>query len=126
MARSAHIRVERVAFIAALKVILKSFEDYKVKADAAEAKYTAACEAWALDILAKGKYDKVEAHHRGVFLSVTDKVGNTRPKRPEIEEPKNYNRYTAINDLRSTLTLLEMSTDDTVSTYTYADVARYL
>lgn len=126
MARSAHIRVERVAFIAALKVILKSFEDYKAKSDAADAKYTAAREAWALDVLAKGKYDKVEATNRGVFLNVTSKVMNTYPKRPEIESPKNYNSYGAINDIRSTLTLLEMSTDDTVSTYTYADVARYL
>jgi hypothetical protein len=126
MTRSAHIRVERVAFIAALKVILKSFEDYKVKAEAADAKYSAACEAWALDILAKGNYNTVESHQRGVFLAVTDKVGNTRPKRPELEAPKNYNHYNAINDLRSMLTLLEMSTDDTVNTYTYADVARYL
>ena len=126
MARSAHIRVDRLAFIAALKVILKSFEDYKAKEEAADAKYTAAKEAWALDILAKGKYDKVDASHRGLFLNVTDKVMNTCPKRPELEEPKHYNRYSAINDIRSTLTLLEMSTDDTVSTYTYADVARYL
>jgi len=126
MVRSAHIRVERVAFIAALKVILKSFEEYKAKADAAEAKYVAAKEAWALDIIAKGKYDKVEAYGRGVFLNLTDKILDTCPKRPKIEEPKNYNRYNAINDLRSTLTLLEMSTDDTVSTYTYGNVAQYL
>jgi hypothetical protein len=126
MVRSAHIRVERVAFIAALKVILKSFEDYKVKSEEADAKHDAACEAWALDIIAKGKYDKVESTGRGVHLVVADKVTNTRPKHARPEEPKNYNRYSAINDLRSTLTLLEMSTDDTVSTYTYADVARYL
>jgi len=126
MVRSAHIRVERVAFIAALKVILKSFEDYKAKEEAEQIKYDAAQEAWALDILAKGKYDKVESTGRGIHLLVTDKVSNTRPKRLELESPKNYNRYNAINDLRSTLTLLEMSTDDTVSTYTYADVARYL
>jgi hypothetical protein len=126
MTRSAHIRVERVAFIAALKIILKSFEDYKVKSEAAEAKYEAACEAWALEILAKGKYDKVMPQNRSIALMLSDKVSDTRPKPPRFEEPKNYNRYNAISDIRSTLTLLEMSTDDTVSTYTYADVARYL
>jgi hypothetical protein len=126
MARSAHIRVERVAFIAALKVVLKSFEDYKTKSDAADAKYAAACDAWALDIIANGKYTKVSPQYGSLALMLSDKVMTTKPKHSCPEEPKNYNRYNAIDNLRSTLTLLEMSTDDTVSTYTYGNVAQYL
>jgi hypothetical protein len=78
MARSAHIRVERVAFIAALKVILKSFEDYKVKADAAEAKYTAACEAWAFRTFGSALPLGASAL-RAAYLSMLRHIAGVRP-----------------------------------------------
>lgn len=125
MARSASIRVERVAFLAALKAVLKTFEAYKAKEEAADLKHKEALDKWALEILAKAKYDDVEAHSNGVFLRVSEKVRNSRPKKPETERPTSYSHY-AIEELRSVIALLEMSSDETVSTYTYANVARFI
>jgi hypothetical protein len=126
MARNSHIRVERVQFLASLRAVLNTFETFKAKEDAAHAKHDEALEKWARDIVLNGKYEGVRVGGwHGITVELTDKVSRTRPKMPTLEQPENYSRY-GIEEIKQTIRLLEMSTDDSVSTYTYNDVVRYL
>ena len=148
MVRSAHIRVERVAFIAALNTRLAEFKKYEDKFFAAmnkhrenvkaiEGKHNAALTAWADKIKEEGLFT-YKVWSNSVELVVDPKHESKRPRLEreydnwpealiELQEafPDKYTRC-AVRELENTVSLLELSVDDTVSTYTYGNVAQYL
>jgi len=148
MVRSAHIRVERVAFIAALNTRLVTFKNYEDKFDAAmtkhkdnvkavEDKHNAAVKAWADKIKEEGLFTYrvygsrvdlvVDPKHEAKCPQLERGYDNWPQALLELEaaSPDKYSRF-AVREIENTVSLLELSVDDTVSTYTYGNVAQYL
>ena len=149
MTRSAHIRVDRLAFIAALKVRLAEFkkyekqyneahDKYRENVKAIETKHEAATQAWFDKITAEGLFTIKQYGQYGIDFKIDPKHEAKRPRlEPGYDKwpdsltaisasvPSKYARC-AVYELENTLGLLELSVDDTVSTYTYGNVAQYI
>lgn len=149
MARSAHIRVDRLAFIAALKVRLAEFKKYENKYNEAhdkyrenvkaiETKHEAATQAWLDKITAEGLFTIKQYGQYGIDFKIDPKHEAKRPRLEpgydnwpdslrdlEGDSPDKYSRL-AVREIENTVSLLELSLDDTVNTYTYGNVAQYI
>lgn len=148
MTRSAHIRVDRLSFIAALEVRLDTFIKFEEMFDkevskhrsnvkAIEDKHNAALNAWADKIKEEGLFT-YKVWSNSVELIVDPKH---EAKRPRLERgydnwpesltelegtaPAKYSRF-GVREIENTLNLLKLSTDETISTYTYSNVAQYI
>jgi hypothetical protein len=125
MARSASIRVDRLTFLAKLKAVLQEFETYEQQHKEAKDKYLAEVTEWATKIVKEGNYESIDATSYRISMSLSDEVLATKPKYNSIDVPKKH-RYGSVDDLIEIISLLEMSNEVDVNTFTYRGVTQYL
>ena len=127
MSRNAHVRVDRLAFLAKLEEALKAYQAYEAKKQKAQEKYDAEVAKWAEKVVRDGKFKRVSTSYRTDSLSIelSESVAKSAPKRPTLDTPDEFRCFNE-REIKEVISLLKLSNEPDVSAYTYRDVTRYI